>query len=59
LFGTPAQVVERIEELCEALDLAAWSGIPHDLTMRSMRLFADKVLPWIRGTVSHIVRAAK
>jgi alkanesulfonate monooxygenase SsuD/methylene tetrahydromethanopterin reductase-like flavin-dependent oxidoreductase (luciferase family) len=65
LFGTPTQVAERIEELREELDLdqllinSAWSGMPHDLTMRSMRLFADKVLPRIRGVGSPAVRAAE
>ncbi len=65
LFGTPAQVVERIEELREELGLeqllinSAWSGIPHEHTMRSMRLFADKVLPRVRSANPASVRAAE
>lgn len=65
LFGTPEHVAERIEELQEELGLeqllinSAWSGIPHELTMRSMRLFADKVLPRVRGAEAPAVRAAE
>ena len=65
LFGTPEQVVDRVEELREELNLeqllinSAWSGMPHDLTMRSMRLFADKVLPRVRAVSPSGVRAAE
>jgi alkanesulfonate monooxygenase SsuD/methylene tetrahydromethanopterin reductase-like flavin-dependent oxidoreductase (luciferase family) len=54
LFGTPEHVADQIEELREVLNLeqllinSSWSGIPHDLTMRSMRLFAEKVMPRLR-----------
>lgn len=65
LFGTPEYVADRIEELREELGLeqllinSAWSGMPHESTMRSMRLFADKVLPRIRGAEPPAVRAAE
>ncbi|MDZ4737018.1 MAG: LLM class flavin-dependent oxidoreductase [Rhodospirillaceae bacterium] len=53
LFGTPAQVVDKIEELQDELNIeqllinSSWSGMPHEYTMSSMKLFADKVLPRI------------
>ena len=51
LFGTPAYIVEKLEELREELDLELvllscdWRGMPHDLRMKSLRLFGEKVLP--------------
>ncbi len=54
LFGSPEEVVERIEELQEVANVeqvllnTSWSGMPHELTMRSMRLFADRVMPKIK-----------
>jgi alkanesulfonate monooxygenase SsuD/methylene tetrahydromethanopterin reductase-like flavin-dependent oxidoreductase (luciferase family) len=64
LFGSPEQVIEKIEELQEELSIeqllinSAWVGMPHELTMRSMRLFADKVLPRIRRREAGPVLAA-
>ena len=51
LIGTPDYVVDKIEELREELDLelvlltSDWRGMPHDLRMKSLRLFGEKVLP--------------
>ena len=51
LFGTPARVREQLGRLIEVsgcnyvLCVFAWGTIPHDLALRSMRLFADEVMP--------------
>jgi len=58
LVGSPEEVIDRIEELREVSGVeqilinSSWEGIPHELTMRSMKLFADKVLPKVQGTTS-------
>jgi alkanesulfonate monooxygenase SsuD/methylene tetrahydromethanopterin reductase-like flavin-dependent oxidoreductase (luciferase family) len=55
LFGTPEHVAEKIDELQSELNIeqllinSSFVGMPHELTMRSMRLFADKVMPRIRN----------
>jgi alkanesulfonate monooxygenase SsuD/methylene tetrahydromethanopterin reductase-like flavin-dependent oxidoreductase (luciferase family) len=54
LFGTPDYVADKIEELREELDMelllinSTWLDFPQELAMRSMRLFAEKVLPRVR-----------
>ena len=52
VYGTPEAVAERLIELREALGystLSVWmnSGgqVPHERVMRSMRLFAERVMP--------------
>jgi alkanesulfonate monooxygenase SsuD/methylene tetrahydromethanopterin reductase-like flavin-dependent oxidoreductase (luciferase family) len=51
IFGDPAYCLERLHELREALgfqQLMAWmniGGMPHDKVLRSMQLFAERVLP--------------
>ena len=52
IYGTPEMVAERLIELREALGystLSVWmnSGgrVPHERVMRSMRLFAERVIP--------------
>jgi alkanesulfonate monooxygenase SsuD/methylene tetrahydromethanopterin reductase-like flavin-dependent oxidoreductase (luciferase family) len=52
VYGTPEEVTERLLELRETLGysrLALWmnSGgqVPHERVMRSMRLFAERVIP--------------
>ena len=51
LFGSPARVREQLERLVEVsgcnyvLCVFAWGTIPHDQALRSMRLFADEVMP--------------
>jgi alkanesulfonate monooxygenase SsuD/methylene tetrahydromethanopterin reductase-like flavin-dependent oxidoreductase (luciferase family) len=52
VFGTPEAVTDRLIELREALGystLSVWmnSGgqVPHERVMRSMRLFAERVMP--------------
>ena len=55
VYGTPESVTARLLELREALGytmLAAWMNVggrvPHDRVMRSMRLFAERVMPELR-----------
>ena len=54
LFGTPEYIVDKLEELHQELDLelclltSDWRGMPHDLRMKSLRLFGDKVLPKLK-----------
>ncbi len=55
LIGSPATVRRKVAELREAGvgELLCWmnfGGIPPELVRRSMRLFADEVLPEIRPT---------
>jgi alkanesulfonate monooxygenase SsuD/methylene tetrahydromethanopterin reductase-like flavin-dependent oxidoreductase (luciferase family) len=51
IFGEPSYCLERIHHLREALgvqQIMAWmniGGMPHDKVSRSMRLFAERVLP--------------
>jgi alkanesulfonate monooxygenase SsuD/methylene tetrahydromethanopterin reductase-like flavin-dependent oxidoreductase (luciferase family) len=54
VFGDPTYCLERLQQLREALgfqQLMAWmniGGMPHDQVRRSMRLFAERVLPALR-----------
>jgi alkanesulfonate monooxygenase SsuD/methylene tetrahydromethanopterin reductase-like flavin-dependent oxidoreductase (luciferase family) len=51
IFGEPSYCRERIHHIREALgvqQIMAWmniGGMPHDRVLRSMRLFAERVLP--------------
>jgi alkanesulfonate monooxygenase SsuD/methylene tetrahydromethanopterin reductase-like flavin-dependent oxidoreductase (luciferase family) len=50
LFGSPERIVDRVHEMKEAGvgELLCWmnfGGLPHELVTRSMRLFAEKVMP--------------
>ncbi len=51
IFGEPSYCIERIHQIRETLDvqqLMAWmniGGMAHDKVLRSMRLFAEHVLP--------------
>jgi alkanesulfonate monooxygenase SsuD/methylene tetrahydromethanopterin reductase-like flavin-dependent oxidoreductase (luciferase family) len=51
VFGEPSYCLERLHQIRETLGvqrLMAWmniGGMPHDLVLRSMRLFAERVLP--------------
>ncbi len=55
LFGTPERVREQVERLLEVsgcnyvLCAFAWGSIPHDLALRSLRLFATEVMPPFSG----------
>jgi hypothetical protein len=51
LFGTPSYVVEKLIELREVSHVenvvicSGWGAIDKELTMKSLRLFSDRVLP--------------
>jgi alkanesulfonate monooxygenase SsuD/methylene tetrahydromethanopterin reductase-like flavin-dependent oxidoreductase (luciferase family) len=53
-FGTPAQVIEKVEFIRDTIGQRgmmthfAYGGMPYDEAHRNMRLFADKVLPEIQ-----------
>jgi alkanesulfonate monooxygenase SsuD/methylene tetrahydromethanopterin reductase-like flavin-dependent oxidoreductase (luciferase family) len=53
LFGSPERIIDRVYEMQEAGvgELLCWmnfGGLPHELVIRSMRLFAEKVMPHFR-----------
>jgi alkanesulfonate monooxygenase SsuD/methylene tetrahydromethanopterin reductase-like flavin-dependent oxidoreductase (luciferase family) len=56
IFGTPARIREKIGEVIEAtgcnyvICAFAWGTLPHEQTMRSMRLFTKEVMPAFAGT---------
>jgi alkanesulfonate monooxygenase SsuD/methylene tetrahydromethanopterin reductase-like flavin-dependent oxidoreductase (luciferase family) len=51
IFGEPSYCLERLQHMRETLgiqQIMAWmniGGLPHDKVSRSMRLFAERVLP--------------
>jgi alkanesulfonate monooxygenase SsuD/methylene tetrahydromethanopterin reductase-like flavin-dependent oxidoreductase (luciferase family) len=51
IFGEPSYCLERLHQIREVLgaqQIMAWmniGGLPHDKVIRSMRLFAERVLP--------------
>jgi alkanesulfonate monooxygenase SsuD/methylene tetrahydromethanopterin reductase-like flavin-dependent oxidoreductase (luciferase family) len=55
LAGAPQTVARQILRLGEEVDLAMlvlmfqYGGMPHDLVTRSLRLFADEVMPAVRA----------
>jgi alkanesulfonate monooxygenase SsuD/methylene tetrahydromethanopterin reductase-like flavin-dependent oxidoreductase (luciferase family) len=55
LFGSPARVREQIARLLEVsgcnyvLCVFAWGTLGHDAALRSLRLFADEVMPAFAG----------
>ena len=58
LFGTPEYVIEKIEELQSELNLQylqVWSsfpGVKHEHSMRSIRLFTEKVMPHFKNKLN-------
>jgi len=54
LFGTPDYIVDKLEELREELNVELvllscdWRGMPHELRMKSLKLFGEKVLPKLK-----------
>jgi len=65
LFGTPDYVADKIAELEEELSMeqllinSTWLDIPHDIAMRSVQLFADKVLPRVRRGAEPAAKSQK
>jgi alkanesulfonate monooxygenase SsuD/methylene tetrahydromethanopterin reductase-like flavin-dependent oxidoreductase (luciferase family) len=64
VVGTPAQCIERIAEITELMGpseivLVSTSGtMPAESAERSLRLFAEKVLPEVQKIQSHDVRGS-
>jgi len=58
IFGSPARVREQVARLlaesgCNYLICAfAWGTLPHQQTLRSLRLFAERVMPAFSGDVA-------
>ena len=56
LFGTPARVREQMARLLEVsgcnyvICAFAWGTLPHEQTLRSLRLFAEEVMPAFAGS---------
>jgi alkanesulfonate monooxygenase SsuD/methylene tetrahydromethanopterin reductase-like flavin-dependent oxidoreductase (luciferase family) len=54
-FGTPAQVLEKLEVIKEKINMAAffpnfaYAGMPYREGRRNMELFADKVMPELKS----------
>jgi alkanesulfonate monooxygenase SsuD/methylene tetrahydromethanopterin reductase-like flavin-dependent oxidoreductase (luciferase family) len=53
LFGSPERIVDRVHEMQEVGvgEILCWmnfGGLPQELVLRSMRLFAEKVMPHFR-----------
>lgn len=54
LFGTPEYIVDKLEELREECNIELvllscdWRGMPHELRMKSLRLFGERVLPKLK-----------
>jgi len=53
-WGTPDQVIEKIRSFCDLvgadsfISVFRYGGMPADEAERSMRLFADKVMPALK-----------
>lgn len=55
VIGTPEECIDRVRMLTERFDLTQlafevnYGALPHDRVMRSLRLFADRVMPRFSG----------
>ncbi len=64
MVGTPEHVAARMIEHMEGLDLAAmacvfkFGGMPYDMVLRSMRLFASEVMPVVKAAMRPELRGA-
>ena len=64
LIGSPEHVVEKLEELQESIGLQelmtymAMPYIPHSKVMRSIQLFAERVMPHFQKAAAHPVPAS-
>jgi alkanesulfonate monooxygenase SsuD/methylene tetrahydromethanopterin reductase-like flavin-dependent oxidoreductase (luciferase family) len=58
LFGSPTRVREQMAELLEVsgcnyvICAFAWGTFPHERTLRSLRLFAEEVMPAFAGSAA-------
>lgn len=59
-IGTPDEIIEKIANLQRAISLneivvhVHYGGMPHEKAMKSMRLFAEKVLPAVQAMATPI-----
>jgi len=60
LFGTPARVREQMARLLEVsgcnyvICAFGWGTLPHEQTRRSLRLFAEEVMPAFSGNAATV-----
>jgi alkanesulfonate monooxygenase SsuD/methylene tetrahydromethanopterin reductase-like flavin-dependent oxidoreductase (luciferase family) len=60
LFGSPARVREQMGRLVEAsgcnyvICAFAWGTLPHEQTLRSLRLFTEEVMPAFAGSAAPV-----
>jgi alkanesulfonate monooxygenase SsuD/methylene tetrahydromethanopterin reductase-like flavin-dependent oxidoreductase (luciferase family) len=60
LFGTPARVREQMTRLLEVsgcnyvICAFAWGTLPHEQALRSLRLFAEEVMPAFAGSATPV-----
>jgi hypothetical protein len=58
LFGAPARVREQLAQLLEVsgcnyvICAFAWGTLPHEQTLRSLRLFTEEVMPAFFGSTA-------
>ena len=58
IFGSPARVREQVGHLVEGsgcnyvICAFAWGTLPHQQTLRSLRLFAQEVMPAFSGSAA-------
>jgi alkanesulfonate monooxygenase SsuD/methylene tetrahydromethanopterin reductase-like flavin-dependent oxidoreductase (luciferase family) len=58
LFGSPARVRQQVAQLLEesgcnyVICAFAWGTFPHAQTLRSLRLFAEEVMPAFAGSAA-------
>lgn len=59
-IGTPDEIIERIANLQRVISLneivihVRYGGMPHEKAMKSMRLFAEKVLPAVKAMATPV-----
>jgi len=64
IFGSPDYAIEKFSELRDDVGLeqinmkCGWPGMPHSDTMRSLELFAERVLPELRKSESPAAASA-
>jgi hypothetical protein len=60
LFGSPPRVREQIARLLEVsgcnyvIGAFAWGTLPHEQALRSLRLFAEEVMPAFAGSAAPV-----
>ena len=59
-IGTPDQIIERIQAIQDSMSVETvvvhvfYGGMPRDKAEKSLRLFAEKVLPYVQGMATPI-----